>query len=200
MLGVGCEINFNGSELDFEDEQRTHTLSDGRVVFPTEIEKGDIVAHLIALQEDRDYHIIVDSFGGNAFDSIAIMNRIAELRNKGFIITTEAYGYTLSGGVFIFIMGDIRIIHNGASIMFHGSGVNKYKKRDSLRTLVLTGKSDLEQHVIDSFQLIDNKYKKELLEQTLMTEEDIKKWMYTLNYNFMSAKEAIRLGIATELK
>jgi len=79
-------------------------------------------------------------------------------------------------------------------------GVNKYKKRDSLRTLVLTGKSDLEQHVIDSFQLIDNKYKKELLEQTLMTEEDIKKWMYTLNYNFMSAKEAIRLGIATELK
>lgn len=177
------------------------TLSDGRIVFPPSIGAGDTIDYLRALQVERNYHIIVNSFGGSAYDAIAVMNRIAELQRKGFIITTEIYGYALSGGAFIFIMGDTRIIHDGATIMFHGVGFSGvFGVRQSLRSFILTGKTDLDPYTLQAFVIIDNKLAKELKERTNMTDEEIKHWLYALDYNHMTADEAVKLKVATELR
>ena len=175
------------------------TLSDDRVVFPAGIAIGDSVSYLKALQEERDYHIIIDCFGGGAHDTIAIINRIMELQSKGFKITTEAYGYTMSGGAFIFIIGDTRIIHEGASLMFHGAGyAGQYGNRKSLRSYILTGRTDLSPAALKSLSLIDDKFARELRRQTEMTLEDMYTYLYEYDYNYMSSNDALKLGVATE--
>ena len=181
--------------------EEIQTLSDSRIVFPSHIGTGDTVTYLRALQENRDYHIIIDNFGGSAWDTIAIINRIDELQEAGFTITTETYGYAMSGGAFIFIMGDIRIIHDGASLMFHGSGMHgAYGVRESLRELALTGETTLEEFKVKALSIIDNKFMKMLTLKTALTDEEIADWLYKLNYNYMSSDEAMELGIATELR
>ncbi|MFA9409579.1 MAG: hypothetical protein ACERKJ_12205, partial [Candidatus Dadabacteria bacterium] len=119
---------------------------------------------------------------------------------EGFTITTETYGYAMSAGALIFTMGDRRIIHDGASIMFHGAGFDGYGGRQSLRSLILYGRTVLPPDRVKSLELIDAKFESILYERTLMTKEDIKDWMYKLDANFMSAKKAMQLGVATELK
>jgi len=186
-------------DIIYEDEQAIHELYDGRIVFPPGILAGDAISYLKALQDERNYHIIIDSFGGSAYDTIAIINRIAELQDKGFVITTEAYGYTLSGGALIFIMGDIRIIHSGATLMFHGAGFSgPYGNRKSLRDYVLKGKTDLALAVVESLAILDNKFALELQERIGFSKDEIIRWLYALDYNYMSSAEALKLHVATE--
>jgi len=196
MSTISCKVSI--STEDHTDQ--IQTLSDGRMVFPPDIAAGDTLLYLKALQKDRDYHIIIDNFGGSAFDTMVIINRIDELQKKGFTITTETYGYAMSGGAFIFIMGDRRIIHDGAAIMFHGAGfIGPYGQRQSLRSLALTGKTTLKPEQVKSLSIIDNKFMKMLTIKIALRDAQITYWMYKFDYNFMSSDEAMRLGVATEL-
>jgi len=193
--GVGFTVN------SLVEDKAIQTLYGGRIVFPSIILPGDTVSYLKALQKEQDYHIIIDSFGGSAFDTIAIINRISELQDKGFNITTEAYGYTLSGGAFIFIMGDDRIIHDGAALMFHGAGfAGQFGKRESLRDFVLTGKTDLALDIVISLAIIDNKFAAEMHERLGFSYDDIVRWLYAGDYNYMTSDEALELGVATEVR
>lgn len=192
--GVGFTVN------SLVEDKVIQTLYGGRIVFPPTILPGDTVSYLKALQKEQDYHIIIDSFGGSAFDTIAIINRISELQDKGFNITTEAYGYTLSGGAFIFIMGDDRIIHDGAALMFHGAGFDGQFGRVSLRDFVLTGKTDLALDVVTALAIIDNKFAAEMHERLGFSYDDIVRWLYAGDYNYMTSDEALELGVATEVR
>ena len=194
---LGCEVSFK----DSSQNKQIRTLSDGRVVFPSKIVPGDAFSYLKVLQKEQDYHIIIDCFGGSAHDTIVVINRIAELQHRGFKITTEAYGYTLSGGAFIFIMGDKRIIHEGATLMFHGAGFGgSYNFRKSLRNYILTGRTILKPDVLKALSIIDNKFFSALRSRIGLTLEEIYTLLYEYNDNYISSEDAIELGIATEVR
>lgn len=180
-------------------ENEIPTLSDGRIVLPTRIVSGVNIPYLRVFEEERNIHIIVDNFGGSAYDTLAIVARLREIRNKGFTITTEAYGYTMSGGAFIFLMGDRRILHDGAMVMFHGAGFTIGNRRVSLRTLHLTGKTLLTEDEQIPLVLFDNHLMNCMYDRTWMSKEEVLDWMYKFDYNFMSSEDALMHGVATEV-
>lgn len=72
-----------------------------------------------AYGKDINYRLLIHTNGGNAHSTIAIMNRIEELKRRGCTFTTEVYGKAFSAGAYLFLMGDERIVHENASLMFH---------------------------------------------------------------------------------
>ena len=112
FLVTGCTFSVDWNDkIEIENETKTKIemeykilvdLGDGRLIMPVNISAGSAVSFLHDMQEDRDYHFIVESFGGSAYDCLAILNRIEELQRKGFVVTTETYGYNMSAGTFVY--------------------------------------------------------------------------------------------------
>jgi ATP-dependent protease ClpP protease subunit len=144
--------------------------------------------------KDQDYHIIINSFGGSAYDLLGIVNRIEEIQSKGFHVTTEIYGYGMSAGAIIFLAGDTRIIHSNSAIMLHSSGVDVGYKRQTVRS------DKLKPWVKDGLQIVDDMMMEMLWERTTMEKEEIEHWMYFEDENFMTADEAMEYNLATELR
>jgi ATP-dependent protease ClpP protease subunit len=194
---VALSILLTGCVLTIGEKEDTvfKTLDNGAIIFPASQDPGAIGKYMEALQEDRDYHIIIDSFGGSAFDLLGIMNRIQELQRAGFHITTESYGYACSAGAYIFLTGDTRIAHTGALFMLHGGGVpGSYGARRDLRD------PDLAPELQSLLKIIDGEFIRLLLEKTHLTEKEVDRWLYTDESNWMSSEEAFELNIATELR
>jgi ATP-dependent protease ClpP protease subunit len=197
----GCKITVD-EQLSRKDAvlDVVREFKDGRVYFPKSIAGGGAIDHIMALQEDKDYHIIVDSFGGSAYDAIAIINRLQELQRDGFHITTESYGYAMSGGAFVFAAGDTRIAHTGGVFMIHGAGFKGYGGvRHSLRVYERTGVWDREPYHLDILTILDTTFKS-LFTNIGWSDREIKDWFYTDDNNFMSAEEALEMNLATILK
>ena len=166
-------------------------MRDGKFLLNSGIDAGSADAFLSDISENRDYHFVIENFGGSCFDILSIVNRLEELRAMGHTITTETYGYALSAGAFFFIHGDKRIVHKSAILMFHGCGRVAFGgTRKSLRK-----PEDLKKVELKLLELFDYRMTKRLAEIG-MSEEDIKYWMYDEDYNYMSSDEALELGVA----
>jgi len=190
---AGCNFSF-----DYDNSKSKYRslieMPDGRLILPSGFSTGYARDFLIDIAEDRDYHFIIENFGGSAYDMITFVNRIQELQSKGYKITTETYGYAMSAGTTFFLLGDERILHSGASLMFHGAGMNGYGGRSSLKN-----PESLQEFQRISLQLIDDEMIAILKEKTLMNDGEIQFWMYDLDYNFMSSKQAKKLNVATKI-
>jgi hypothetical protein len=188
-------LHEEGSSIRWD---KTFVDKQGRLYFPKSFEGGEAYNYLLALQEDKDYHIIIDNFGGSAYDCLSIINRLEELQSMGYSITTESYGYAFSGGTFLFVQGDRRIAHTGAAFMIHGAGGNSYGERISLRSYEHGIPTEWEPAFVDSLIILDEAFKNRFREIG-WSERQIKDWFYTDDYNFMSSEEAYELDLATEI-
>jgi ATP-dependent protease ClpP protease subunit len=93
-------------------------LGNGKILVVNEI-KFDTPDFLDFTSEDKNYHIIIQSPGGHARDTITMMQRIRDLQLEGYTITTECMQECYSGGAMVWLMGDHRIAHKGDLFMFH---------------------------------------------------------------------------------
>lgn len=153
------------------------------------LDVGESYDILTMLEKDQNYVIRIESFGGSAFDLLAIINRMSTLRNRGYHITTETYGFIASAGWFIFNMGDVRLIHEDAIVMTHCAAItDNYGQRHTERT---------DPEVLGHLKILNGAAAKRLLEMGL-DEETIEYLMYDEDYKWISAESALRLGIATD--
>jgi ATP-dependent protease ClpP protease subunit len=125
-----------------------------------------------------------------------MINRIEELQTQGAHITTEIIGYGFSAGSFFFLLGDERIVHKGAILMFHGAGMQQgFTRMDAKKACNTEGQETL----CDVLTMLDDNVFNLLRNKTFMEEKDIQHWMYHEDFNFMSAEEAYKLNVATTI-
>ena len=136
----------------------------------------------------RKYHIVISTDGGCGYTTTGIVSRMQELKDRGVHITTEVYTKGFSAGSFMFMMGDTRIMHEGAQLMWHtivGQQVIT-NGRDMPRKFALTA-VPVDENIIrlasKNLPLVDP-----------MTLETMLRWS---GETFMTAREAFELGIAT---
>ena len=189
---AGCRI---------EVDTKTSAMPTGSIVMPSgkilisDFDVTTVRNFLIATEEVKDYHIILNTSGGSSNNCTTMINRIQLLQKQGAHITTEIIGYGMSAGAFVFLTGDVRIAHTGAILMFHGAGVQQgYERIDASKAC----KSD--DAVLCSYlNMLDATVIDLLMDKTAISEDDIAHWMYFEEYNFMDAEEALELNVATVL-
>jgi len=138
------------------------------------------------------YRIVLNTNGGGAHACIGIMTRIQELQARGVYITTEVYSKAFSAGAFIWMMGDRRIMHTGAQLMWH-----TIEPQQAYAGTDIYERVSLER--IDSLTLADawvwNMTKRQMNLVDPMTLETM--LLYT-GMTFMDAEQAKELGMLTE--
>ena len=199
ILVTGCRFEYDSKDAVMEpakiEYQAFTDLGSGKLLLTPNLAGGAAVKYLHDLSVDRDYHIVIESFGGSAFDLMSVINRLQELQSLGYHITTETYGYALSAGAAIFMCGDTRIVHDGSILMFHGAGFNTFAGRKSMRSP--DSLNEMEKTFIG---IMDGEMIKLLIEKTDLTKEEVQNLMYKEDANFISAMRAFKKGIATEIK
>jgi ATP-dependent protease ClpP protease subunit len=140
--------------------------------------------------------VILDSPGGHAFEMISVVNVLQDFQRKGGHVTTEIYGFGMSAAAVMFLVGDDRIMHSGSVLMLHEARYGGYGKSYRVREF-----REMEKwHLVDSLTLINDVMAELLREKTELTERQIKYWLEFEDANYMSAKEALDWGMATELR
>jgi ATP-dependent protease ClpP protease subunit len=136
----------------------------------------------------RSYRVIINTAGGEGYATTGIVSRLQEMKDRGVHITTEVYSKAFSAGAFIFMMGDTRIVHQGAVLMWH----------TIIGQQVITDGKELErQHRLMIPALDENIIRlstKNLPDVDPMTLETMLRWS---GETYMTAAEALQLGIAT---
>lgn len=195
-LMVGCKLELETKDVTEPTSAWDVLQPDGSLLI-TNFDMPDYTSFLQRTAEVKDYHIVIQSGGGNAANCLGMMNRISELQSLGAHITTEVHGIALSGGALIFIMGDTRIIHENAILMFHAAGVASYSER--LNAKKLNKKADpMYLPLGDFLRMLDEKFQARLLELGL-SEREVDGWLYHEDANFMGWEEALELNIANDL-
>lgn len=91
----------------------------------------DCVRTLIHNRPDRKtIDIILDTDGGDAQATISIMNYIRFMKSRGYRFRGTVFSHALSGGSYIFVMCDERIMYPGAQLMFHSLQI-QYKGKEA---------------------------------------------------------------------
>ena len=67
----------------------------------------------------RHWTIVIHTNGGDAHATTGIINRIKAMKKNGVTFTTFTETKAFSAGGYIFLMGDRRVIVDGAHLMFH---------------------------------------------------------------------------------
>ena len=67
----------------------------------------------------KHWNVRIHTSGGDAHSTIGIINRIKEIKKTGVTFTMINQSKAFSAGSYIFIHGDKRVAHRGASFMFH---------------------------------------------------------------------------------
>lgn len=195
ILSVGgCKIEVKDTT---EVQNAWEVLQPDGTILVDSFDYPSLKSFLHRTTEVKDYHIIIHSPGGVAVNCVAMMNRIADLQRQGAVITTEVLGMGLSGGALLFIMGDNRIIHDGAVLMFHSAGFVWSGERMNAKKLYKTGNPDMMPSG-DFLSMLDDRFAKRMKELGL-TDKEVEDWLYHEDANFMNAAEALELNLANGL-
>lgn len=132
----------------------------------------------------KPIHLNIESFGGCMYTSIGITNLMLEMKTK---IITEVYGKAMSGGLLMFMAGDVRRVHWNATLMYHqaASGMN--------------GKHEAMKERMDWNMEVRKKYMHLFHSRTKVSKKRFKKVDKLKQDWFMGAEEALELGFATEI-
>lgn len=198
ILLMGCDFEVPSISLTVGDDWRPGdiVMTDGTILI-SDFDTTTIRNFLEATKEVKNYHIVLNTGGGQAFNCVTMINRIQYLQSQGAHITTEIIGYGMSAGTVVFLLGDERIVHTGAVLMLHGAGVTAYGERYGC-------KSDFPDTAPDGMKevlcMVDANFKELLLEKTDLTDEEVDKWLYGQDFNYMTAQEAFDLNLATTIR
>ena len=141
----------------------------------------------------RHYTVILNTPGGNAWACVAIMNRMKQMKADGITFTTEVYSMAMSAGTYIFLMGDTRIMHDTATLMFHGILAQQAPwQREALQK-----DQPIEYNILAR---LDNYIMRMLMKQTGWTRRVANYWINGGTAQYMSATTAYNTGVATELR
>lgn len=66
--------------------------------------------------ERKPIEVHIDSYGGNCYDGLTLANLLNESKSP---IHTFCYGKAMSMGLYLFMQGDIRTIHEDGFLMYH---------------------------------------------------------------------------------
>ena len=160
------------------------------IVLHEGVEMEDFI-QLMRLTSDpkiRHYKIIIHSPGGNAVTCIAIMNRMLEMQREGVTFTTVTYGAAMSAGTYIFMMGDERIIHEGAYLLFHTI-------QAQAPAHIWANVDPKIRNMVESW---DNYIRRQFQKVTGMSDKSVHYWMDSGESQPMSALTAYNVGVATK--
>jgi ATP-dependent Clp protease protease subunit len=144
---------------------------------------ADIVKAVGEAEDVQSMEVIINSPGGDAFEGIAIYNRLRELSKKGIQIRTRVEGLAASAASVVFLAGDERIVNDGAVVMIHGASSFTYgNAEDHMRTVTLL--NQLNSGIADIME-----------SRTRLSREDIDEMLS--GEAWLSASDALEFGIAT---
>lgn len=134
--------------------------------------------------ERKPIHITVDSFGGEIYSGMALVNLIETSKTP---VYTYCYGKAMSMGLVIFIVGHKRFAHPLCTFMQHqlsGGTINKL-----MEMIESVEESKRLNEMLEDLLVSKSVIKKLKLEQLRETKTD---WFFT-------GREALKLGVADEL-
>tara|TARA_Y100001937_G_scaffold127043_1_gene197969 strand:- start:731 stop:1396 length:666 start_codon:yes stop_codon:yes gene_type:complete len=165
------------SLLYLEGTSHVSTLED-----PSDLESREIVV-------SRPINMYVSTHGGCASDMFSILDVMASIKKSTCDISTHGIGKVMSAGVPILAAGTKgkRKIGKNCRIMLHsvmaGAGGTIFNMENEL----------------EEIKWIQDRYIEVLASYTKMTKAKIKKMLKTQRDVYISAEEAINLGIADEI-
>lgn len=153
-----------------------------------------------AYAADQHIKIWLHTQGGDAYATIAIVNRILDLKDRGCTITTIAQGQALSAGSYIFLMGDERIAYEGASFMTHTmvqqnlKSVTEEARENRGKAIRISQVERMDRFIEARFRkVVGNKCSEKMIQYLLYgtKDEDTKD-------QYFSALTAYNIGVATQ--
>lgn len=171
-------------------------IEPGTILITGQLEEADFGKFLMATFYNPEvimnkYRVALHTPGGDAFACIAIMNRIRELqRRENVTFEIHVYGKACSAGTYIFMMGDTRVIHEGATLMFHTMQAQgtEYQRANL--------KKD-NPSFWNTIVRMDNYITATIKKITGWTDKVVDWWMNGGKAQFMSAETAYNTGFAT---
>jgi len=106
------------------------------VVFEDITYQDGVVFRYLTEEMNRDVRIIITSGGGSVYGVQLMMDQIDRLKARGLKVTTEVYGVAYSAAAILFLMGDERIVHSDAEIMFHEGGIYDNRGNDITESVI----------------------------------------------------------------
>jgi ATP-dependent protease ClpP protease subunit len=147
----------------------------------------------------RHYDFLIHTRGGDAYSTIAIVNRMVEMQKTGVTFTTKVYGKAMSAGAYLFLMGDKRVVYEGSSLMFHTmlQQTNKYQEdaaeKDRQDSITMNHIKKMDSYIAKRFkEVVQCSESGASCDYWLYGEED------ELKAQFMSATTAYNIGVATD--
>lgn len=127
--------------------------------------------------------IDIESIGGEA-EILGDMKQVIDSKKaEGFIFITNVEEYAYSCGLFLFLMGDIRLCNDSARFLFHSAGIEikngRLIQQDILELAVLVESANA---IIDAIVAENTTVAPEILEVLMK------------NDNFLSKEDMIYLG------
>ena len=194
LMVVVTSCGLSNMKVSIDEDSILQPNGDIRV---TDFDDRDTTSFFRSTEEIKDYHIVIETEGGSCSNAVAMVNRIEELQAKGATITTETYGHAWSAGSYLFLAGDKRIVHSGATFLFHGCGGGRTTRTDQESIIREHLDSPTYMEFWEMFNSVDQQFI-EMLRKTDMTDKDIANWMFHGDNNFMNWTDAVAYRVATD--
>lgn len=165
------------------------------IVISGEIEYGDSAQLLVALSETEGkgpLHLTINSHGGSAGELWTMLNLIdRKLGNRP--LHTYGYGNLYSAGAVLFLAGDVRTLSSTATVMLHFG-----RFQDTNTGNVIERNSERGRQVPDVlWDRLENN--NEMFWNMVKAKTTLPR-SYLEESRFLSAKEALKYGVCTQIK
>lgn len=142
----------------------------------------------IPMKKREPIYIRVNSPGGMCYSLWSLIDKIEEMKKKGYEINTIAIGIAMSCGFVLFCAGQKRIAYRNATLLYHCVSSGTYGKL-----------ADMQDDLAEAERL--NKMSRDyILKHTNLTKELLDDADYRRRDWYISAEEALKHNVATEIR
>lgn len=150
------------------------------------IVKMDELAN-IPMKDRSEITIRINSYGGYVHELWSAINIIENLKKKGYIINTVCMGKSMSCGFILFLAGTNRYMYPYSTLMYHSVSSGTYGKVQEMKESLF------------ETERLNEMAKKYTIEKTNITKEQLDEIDKCKEDWYIDSKEALKLGIATEI-
>lgn len=129
--------------------------------------------------------LFIDSYGGYIYDGLALANLLNESETP---IHTHCYGKAMSMGLYLFLCGDLRYVHEDATLMYHQLSSGAWGKHGDL-VIAVEQKTKLHKMLTKRVKAKLTDKGRKLINRSNKEKSD---W-------YLSGKEALKYGFATDV-
>lgn len=144
---------------------------------------SSVKSQLRNVKDIDEIEVHINSYGGDVFESIAILNYLKYERSEK--ITTVVDGIAASGGSIIFMAGDERVMPSNTQVMIHNPWTITYGNAKELRKIA------------DDLEKTQSSLEECYLPYFVGTHEELK--VLLDKEEFLTADESHAFGFATEI-